>query len=132
MKLFNTLTQSLEEFIPKDDKTVRIYVCGITPYDTTHLGHAFTYVSFDALIRYLEFLGYNVNYVQNVTDIDDDVLRKARELGMAWDELGRLETERYLNDMDALNVRRPSSSQDMPSSRDLRRISSSISVTFCT
>src|SRR5437588_7178519 len=107
MKLFNTLTQSLEEFIPKGDKTVRIYVCGVTPYDTTHLGHAFTYVSFDALIRYLEFLGYNVNYVQNVTDIDDDVLRKARELGMAWDELGRRETERYLHDMDALNVRRP-------------------------
>ncbi len=107
MKLFNTLTQSLEEFVPLDDKTVRIYVCGVTPYDTTHLGHAFTYVSFDTLIRYLEFLGYTVNYVQNVTDIDDDVLRKARELGMAWDELGKRETERYLNDMAALNVRRP-------------------------
>src|SRR2546429_9078888 len=107
MKLFNTLTQSLEEFAPIDDKTVRIYVCGITPYDTTHLGHAFSYVTFDTLIRYLEFLGYNVNYVQNVTDIDDDVLRKARELGLAWDELGRRETERYLHDMDALNVRRP-------------------------
>ena len=107
MKLFNTLTQSLEEFAPIDDKTVRIYVCGITPYDTTHLGHAFTYVTFDTLIRYLEFLGYNVNYVQNVTDIDDDVLRKARELGMNWDELGRRETQRYLDDMQALNVRRP-------------------------
>src|SRR5437867_6683850 len=107
MKLFNTLTQSLEEFVPLEDKLVRMYVCGVTPYDTTHLGHAFTYVSFDTLNRYLEFQGYTVNYVQNVTDIDDDVLRKARELGMAWDELGRLETERYLNDMDALNVRRP-------------------------
>jgi L-cysteine:1D-myo-inositol 2-amino-2-deoxy-alpha-D-glucopyranoside ligase len=107
MKLFNTLTQSLEEFVPIDDKTVRIYVCGITPYDTTHLGHAFTYVSFDALIRYLEFCGYTVNYVQNVTDIDDDILRKARELGIPWDELGRRETERYLQDMDALNVRHP-------------------------
>jgi cysteinyl-tRNA synthetase len=107
MKLFNTLTQSLEEFVPIDDKTVRIYVCGITPYDTTHLGHAFTYVSFDALIRYLEFCDYTVNYVQNVTDIDDDILRKARELGIPWDELGRRETERYLQDMDALNVRRP-------------------------
>ena len=107
MKLFNTLTQSLEEFVPLDDKIVRIYVCGVTPYDTTHLGHAFTYVSFDTLIRYLEFLGYTVNYVQNVTDIDDDVLRKARELGMAWDELGKRETERYLNDMASLNVRRP-------------------------
>jgi L-cysteine:1D-myo-inositol 2-amino-2-deoxy-alpha-D-glucopyranoside ligase len=107
MKLFNTLTQSLEEFVPQYDKTVRIYVCGITPYDTTHLGHAFTYVSFDTLIRYLEFSGYTVTYVQNVTDIDDDILRKAREVGMAWDELGRRETERYLRDMDALNVRRP-------------------------
>ncbi len=107
MKLFNTLTQSLEEFVPLDDKIVRIYVCGVTPYDTTHLGHAFTYVSFDTLIRYLEFLGYTVNYVQNVTDIDDDVLRKARELGMSWEELGKRETERYLNDMAALNVRRP-------------------------
>ncbi len=106
MKLFNTLTQSLETFVPLDD-TVRIYVCGVTPYDTTHLGHAFTYVSFDTLIRYLEFRGYTVRYVQNVTDIDDDVLRKARELGIPWDELGRRETERYLHDMDSLNVRRP-------------------------
>src|SRR5947209_13636003 len=106
MKLFTTLTQSLEEFVPLGDP-VRIYVCGITPYDTTHLGHAFTYVSFDTLIRYLEYLGYKVKYVQNVTDIDDDVLRKARELGMAWDELGKRETERFLRDMDALNVRRP-------------------------
>jgi len=107
MKLFNTLTQSLEEFVPLEDKTVRIYVCGITPYDTTHLGHAFTYVSFDTLIRYLEFCGYTVSYVQNVTDIDDDILRKARELGIAWNELGKRETERYLRDMDSLNVRRP-------------------------
>lgn len=106
MKLFNTLTQSLEPFIPLTD-TVRIYVCGVTPYDTTHLGHAFTYVSFDTLIRYLEYSGHPVKYVQNVTDIDDDVLRKARELGMAWDELGRRETARFLQDMDSLNVRRP-------------------------
>ena len=107
MKLFNTLTQSLEEFVPIDDKTVRMYVCGITPYDTTHLGHAFTYVSFDTLIRYLEFCGYTVTYVQNVTDIDDDILRKARELGIPWDVLGNRETERYLHDMDSLNVHRP-------------------------
>ncbi len=106
MKLFNTLTQSLEEFVPVDN-VVRIYVCGVTPYDTTHLGHAFTYVSFDTLMRYLEHTGHTVKYVQNVTDIDDDILRKAREVGMAWDELGRRETERYLKDMDALTVRRP-------------------------
>src|ERR671925_1131415 len=106
MKLFNTLTQSIEPFVPIDD-TVRIYVCGVTPYDTTHLGHAFTYVSFDTLMRYLEYSGYKVRYVQNVTDIDDDVLRKAKEIGMAWDELGRRETARFLRDMDALNVRPP-------------------------
>jgi cysteinyl-tRNA synthetase len=107
MQLFNTLTQRLEPFTPLQNDCVRIYVCGVTPYDTTHLGHAFTYVSFDTLIRYLEFCGYGVRYVQNVTDIDDDILRKARELGVSWDELGRRETERYLRDMDALNVRRP-------------------------
>lgn len=106
MKLFNTLTQSLEDFVPLDN-TVRVYVCGITPYDTTHLGHAFLYVSIDALLRYLSWQGYTVKYVQNVTDIDDDIIRKSRELGMVWDELGRRETARFLNDMDALNVRRP-------------------------
>ncbi len=106
MKLFNTLTQSIEKFAPIEN-TVRIYVCGVTPYDTTHLGHAFTYLSFDALMRYLRYRGYGVRYVQNVTDIDDDVLRKAREVGLAWDELGRRETERFLSDMDALNVQRP-------------------------
>lgn len=106
MKLFNTLTQSLEDFVPIDN-TVRIYVCGVTPYDTTHLGHAFTYVSFDTLIRYLEWNGYKVRYVQNVTDIDDDIIRKSKELGMTWDELGQRETARFLRDMDTLNVRRP-------------------------
>lgn len=106
MKLFNTLTQSLETFTPLDN-TVRIYVCGVTPYDTTHLGHALTYLTFDTLIRYLEYKGYTVKYVQNVTDIDDDVLRKAREMGLAWDELGRRETERFLRDLRTLNVRMP-------------------------
>lgn len=106
MKLFNTLTQSLEEFVPIHDP-VRLYVCGVTPYDTTHLGHAFTYISFDTLIRYLEYTGYPVRYVQNVTDIDDDVIRKAKELGTTWDELGKRETARFLRDMDSLNIRRP-------------------------
>ncbi|GHO44605.1 cysteine--tRNA ligase [Ktedonospora formicarum] len=107
MQLFNTLTQTVAPFTPLEKNLVRIYVCGVTPYDTTHLGHAFTYVSFDTLIRYFEAQGTTVRYVQNVTDIDDDVLRKARELGLAWDELGRRETARFLSDMDSLNVRRP-------------------------
>ena len=95
MKLFNTLTQSLQDFAPIDD-TVRIYVCGVTPYDTTHLGHAFTYVTFDTLIRYLEYRGYKVRYVQNVTDIPYDyIIRKSRELGMAWDELANLRNRAF-------------------------------------
>lgn len=95
-----------EPFEPVADP-VTIYVCGITPYDTTHLGHAFTYLSFDVLIRYWEYLGYRVRYVQNVTDIDDDVLRKAREVGEDWWALGNRWTSHYIEDMRELNVRPP-------------------------
>jgi cysteinyl-tRNA synthetase len=106
MRLFDTLTQQIEPLAaPKD--TVTLYVCGITPYDTTHLGHAAINVIYDTLVRYLRWRGMRVIYTQNVTDIDDDVLRKARELDMAWDELGRRETERYLTDLRALNVAMP-------------------------
>lgn len=106
MELFNTLTQQVEALRPFGDE-VTLYVCGVTPYDTTHLGHAAINVYYDTLIRFLRAHGQPVNYVQNVTDIDDDILRKAREQGMAWDELGRRETERYLADLRALNVEPP-------------------------
>jgi L-cysteine:1D-myo-inositol 2-amino-2-deoxy-alpha-D-glucopyranoside ligase len=86
---------------------VTIYVCGITPYDTTHLGHAFTYTVADVLISYLEFQGRKVKYVQNVTDIDDDILRKAREVGENWQTLGNRWTTHFIKDMQALNVRPP-------------------------
>lgn len=106
MKLYNTLSQTIEPFEPLGD-TVTIYVCGITPYDTTHLGHAFTYTSFDILIRYLEYLGYAVKYVQNVTDIDDDILHKAKEVGDDWQTLGKRWTAHFIQDMQTLNVRPP-------------------------
>ncbi len=106
MKLYNALSQQVEPFEPLGD-TVTVYVCGITPYDTTHLGHAFTYVSFDILIRTLEFQGYPVRYVQNVTDIDDDILRKAKEVGDAWDAVGNRWTAHFIKDMISLNVRPP-------------------------
>ncbi|HEY1016368.1 MAG TPA: cysteine--tRNA ligase [Herpetosiphonaceae bacterium] len=107
MQLYDSLRQTLVPIQPADG-VVRMYVCGITPYDTTHMGHARVYVVFDALRRVLEFQGFEVIYVQNVTDIDDDILRKSAQLGLTWDELGRRETERFLNDMSALNVRMPS------------------------
>ncbi len=106
MRLFDTLTQRIQPLNPVGDE-VTLYVCGITPYDTTHLGHAFINVIYDSLVRYLRWRGLRVRYAQNVTDIDDDILRKSAELGMSWDELGRRETERYLADLQALNVAPP-------------------------
>jgi cysteinyl-tRNA synthetase len=103
MKLYNTQSLSLETFNSRDGN-VGIYVCGVTPYDTTHLGHAFTFLTYDVLVRYLRYLGHTVTYVQNVTDIDDDILRKAKELDMDWRELGRKETDQYLADMRNLNA----------------------------
>ena len=88
-------------------RRVTMYVCGITPYDAAHVGHAFTYVAFDTLARFLRARGHEVVYCQNVTDVDDDVLRRAARDGEDYLALGRRETAAYLQDMDALNVARP-------------------------
>ncbi len=106
MRLFNTQSGTLET-IELRDEPLGLYVCGVTPYDTTHAGHAFTYLTFDILIRYLDYLGQAVTYVQNVTDIDDDILRKAKEVGLTWKELGERETRRFLDDMQSLHWRTP-------------------------
>ncbi|HYI24082.1 MAG TPA: cysteine--tRNA ligase [Thermomicrobiales bacterium] len=103
MRLFNTQTQAIEPVVAPDGH-VGIYVCGVTPYDTTHMGHAFTFLTYDILTRILRDLGHRVTYVQNVTDIDDDILRKSRELGLEWDELARRETAKYRADMRNLNA----------------------------
>jgi L-cysteine:1D-myo-inositol 2-amino-2-deoxy-alpha-D-glucopyranoside ligase len=106
MQLYNTLSRRIEALAPGEE-AVRVYVCGITPYDATHLGHAFTYTTLDILIRYLEFQDHQVQYVQNITDVDDDILEKASELGENWKELGDRWTARYIREMIALNVRPP-------------------------
>jgi len=98
--LYNTLSREKE---PVTEQRVGLYVCGVTPYDTTHLGHAFTYVAFDALVRYLRFLGREVTYVRNVTDIDDDILLRAHSRGMGWKELGDREFGKFLANMEQLN-----------------------------
>jgi L-cysteine:1D-myo-inositol 2-amino-2-deoxy-alpha-D-glucopyranoside ligase len=92
---------------PVPDGPIKLYVCGVTPYDTTHLGHAFTFVQFDTLVRALRWLGHEVIYVQNVTDIDDSILMRARKLGVDWRTLGDEQTERYHADMRALHVADP-------------------------
>lgn len=106
MRLYHSMTRQLERLEPHGEG-FSVYACGITPYDTTHLGHAFTYICADILIRYLEFLGHKVTYVQNVTDIDDDILRKAKEVGEDWRTLGNRWTSHYIEDMISLNVRPP-------------------------
>jgi L-cysteine:1D-myo-inositol 2-amino-2-deoxy-alpha-D-glucopyranoside ligase len=106
VQLYNTQTRRKEPFTALQDP-ITIYVCGVTPYDTTHLGHAFTYVFFDTMVRYLRYRGHRTKYVQNVTDVDDDIMRKSRELGMSWDRLAEEQTLQYQEDMAALNVLPP-------------------------
>ncbi len=126
MKIYNTLSRTLEDFKPIDRKKVTIYVCGITPYDTTHLGHAFTYISFDVLIRFLKFKGYEVTYTQNVTDINDrdkDILQRAKEQNIPWQKLTDFWTKHFLSDMQKLNWIFPTNylkaSQQIPSMIEL-------------
>ena len=106
VKLYNTLRRRVEAFEPTGDE-VGIYVCGITPYDATHLGHALTYVLSDVLIRFLRSRGHRIRYVQNLTDIDDAILRAARKRNEDWKELGRWWTDYYIQDMKTLNVLPP-------------------------
>jgi L-cysteine:1D-myo-inositol 2-amino-2-deoxy-alpha-D-glucopyranoside ligase len=104
LRLHDTRRGGLHPFEPIPGRDhVGLYVCGVTPYDTGHLGHAFTYVSFDVLHRYLEFLGHDVVYVQNLTDVDDDMLRKARETGEDYLALGNRWVTTFLAEMAALN-----------------------------
>ncbi len=117
MKIFNTLSGRVEDFVPSSD-TVKMYVCGVTPYDDCHLGHAMSYVFFDTVRRYLKFRGYKVRYVQNFTDIDDKIINRAKRLGKAPHELADSFIQRYFEDMDALNIMRadvyPRATEEIP------------------
>jgi L-cysteine:1D-myo-inositol 2-amino-2-deoxy-alpha-D-glucopyranoside ligase len=105
MRLFDTARRSVVPFQP--GRVVEIYVCGITPYDSTHLGHANTYLTYDLLVRRLEDLGHEVRMVRNITDVDDSILPKARSLGVDFLELAAAETARFHRDMEALDTRPP-------------------------
>lgn len=106
LAVYNTLGRVKQEFVPVDDDRVKMYVCGMTVYSDAHIGHARTYLAFDIIRRYLEYRGYEVTYVQNITDVDDKIIGAAGERGM--DPLGysALYTERCLEDMDRLGIRR--------------------------
>jgi len=97
------MTRRLEEFTPSGDE-VKIYVCGITPYDHSHLGHAMSYIIFDVVRRYLEFRGHRVKHVQNYTDIDDRIIMRANSLGQPFDQVAATYIEEYEQEMRQLNI----------------------------
>jgi len=117
MRVLNTLSGRKEEFSPRGD-VVTMYVCGVTVYDDCHIGHAMSYVIFDAIRHYLEFKGYEVKYVQNFTDIDDKIIERSQRLGMPALELANKYISEYFDDMDALNIKRadvyPRATEEIP------------------
>ena len=95
MKIFNSQTGKKEKLVPLDGEQVRMYICGMTVYDDTHIGHARTFLCFDLIVRYLRNTGYKVNYVRNITDVDDKIIARAKELNMDATEL----TDKYIASM---------------------------------
>lgn len=106
MKIYNSQSRRKEEFVPIEPGKVRIYSCGPTVYNYFHIGNARPFIMFDILRRYLEYRGYKVTFVQNFTDIDDKMIKRANEEGITVDELGNRFIEEYFKDADALGIRR--------------------------
>jgi cysteinyl-tRNA synthetase len=114
LKIYNVLTRKKEEFVPLTPGKVNMYVCGPTVYDYSHIGHGKTYVGFDVVVRYLRYSGYDVLYVQNITDVghmldtgEDRILKKARQLSAGPMQVVETYMREYFEDMDALGVQRP-------------------------
>ncbi|MFC1971314.1 cysteine--tRNA ligase [Chloroflexota bacterium] len=122
MKIFNTLSGQKEDFSPQGD-VVKMYVCGVTPYDDAHLGHAMSYIIFDVIRRYLKFGGYKIKFAQNVTDIDDKIIARANQRGISTHELAEGFTKSYFDDMEALNVQladvNPRATEEIPQMIDV-------------
>src|SRR5207245_10420115 len=104
LRLYNTRSQKKETFAPRVSGHVKMYVCGPTTYDYSHLGHARSYIDFDTARRYLEFLGYHVTYVQNFTDIEEVIIRRAKEAWKEPLEYAQCYIDSFLDDIRALNV----------------------------
>lgn len=105
MRIYNTLTQKKEEFVPLEEGKVRMYVCGPTVYNFVHIGNARPAIIFDSFRRYLEYLGYQVNFVTNFTDVDDKIIKKANDEGVSATEISERYIKEFRTDMDALNVK---------------------------
>src|SRR5947209_3440285 len=103
MKLYNTLSRHIEEFKPLSNNRINFFACGPTVYDYSHLGHAKNYTQLDVLARTLRHSGYDVHYLQNITDIDDKIIARAAKKEVAWKELATSFEDAYYEDMAALN-----------------------------
>ena len=117
MRLYDTLSGEQRELVPAGDK-VKMYVCGITPYAPCHVGHAMSYIIFDVLRRYLEFRGYQVQHLQNFTDVDDKIIQRAQQEGVSIQDLAEHYIAEFLANMDSLNVLRahqyPRATEEIP------------------
>ena len=107
LRLYDTASQAVRPVVPAPGEPARMYVCGITPYDATHLGHAATMITFDLIYRMWTDAGYRVTYVQNVTDIDDPLLERANRDGEDWVVLAMRETALFREDMEKLRLLPP-------------------------
>ncbi len=107
LRVFNTSTGQKEEFIPLREGRVGMYVCGVTVYDYCHVGHARAAIVFDTVYRYLQHLGYEVNYVCNFTDIDDKIIKRANEENIGWQEVTEKYIQAFYEDMGQLNITPP-------------------------
>jgi cysteinyl-tRNA synthetase len=108
LKIFNTLSGEKEEFVPIIQDKVRMYVCGVTVYDSCHVGHARSLLTFDVVYRYLKFLGYDVRFVRNFTDVDDKIIKKANDENVSCDTITGRYIEEYYRDGEDLGLMRPS------------------------
>ena len=104
MKLYNTLTKKKEEFVPLEEKKVRMYVCGPTVYNFIHIGNARPMIVFDTVRRYFEYKGYEVNFVSNFTDVDDKIIKKAIEEHVSAEEISQRYIVECKKDMEGMNA----------------------------
>ena len=123
MKVYNTLTRKKEEFVPLENNKVKMYVCGPTVYNLIHIGNARPMICFDTVRRYLEYKGYDVNYVSNFTDVDDKIIKKANEEGVSAEEISTRYIAECKKDMAGMNIKpattHPLATQEIPGMIDM-------------
>jgi cysteinyl-tRNA synthetase len=110
LQIYNTMKRKKEPFAPLKEGKIGMYVCGVTVYDLSHIGHARALVVFDVIYRYLKYCGYEVNFVRNYTDVDDKIIKKANEEGVPFEKIAERYIKEFDRDMEALGLEKPNHS----------------------